>query len=146
MRVTLLPVLLFLACACGREARTNPPPAVEANPTPPPPAEPAPDPLKTPPTATTPAPAASDPQAAKCNDIKQRFRDELAKKTDNCASAKDCACYGAEGGGCGGVTDSATAKRLEPISSEFHANKCRYDVLCAAWACAPQCNNGRCSR
>ncbi len=136
-------VVLFLCLwGCGREARTSTPQPNEANP-----------PAPSPPGSTSPPPAPVSPPAATaaappdpCADIRSRFAAELAKRSDKCTTAADCRCYGAEGGGCGGVTDSATAERLAPISKEFHDAKCRYTAECAAWACAPKCQNGLCRR
>lgn len=127
-------VLAFalFAIGCNREARQNPPA----------PSDPAPTSTLAPTPTSTPAPVVSDP----CDEIRTRFNAELAKKTDACSGNADCACYGAEGGGCGGVTDKATATRLTPISKEFHDKGCRYLVQCAAWACAPKCQNGHCSQ
>lgn len=128
--------LVLLACACGREQVAP----VEPSPSPAPPApEPTPAPTVA---ATAPSAAPADP----CQEIRDRFNAELAKRTDQCKTASDCACHGAEGGGCGGVTDGATAARLAPISKEFHDTRCRYTVQCAPWACEPRCQNGRCTR
>jgi len=81
------------------------------------------------PAITTSATAAASSSAApapdRCEDIRKRFNDTLATRTDACTKDADCACYGAVGGGCGGVTDAKTAKLLEPIEAEFHAEKCR---------------------
>ncbi|MBK9001667.1 MAG: hypothetical protein IPM35_38590 [Myxococcales bacterium] len=131
MKVAAL--LVLLACACGRE------PVAPAEPTPEPPR-----PVEPAATGAAVAPSAASPDP--CQAIRDRFNQELAKRTDQCSTASDCACHGAEGGGCGGVTDSSTAKRLEPISKEFHDKKCRYTVQCAPWACEPKCQNGRCTR
>ncbi|GMV16441.1 MAG: hypothetical protein HS104_18975 [Polyangiaceae bacterium] len=136
MRTWLCAGLMGLQIACGREQVAPVEPAT-------PPATPAPEPTPVPTVAATvPSAAPADP----CQEIRDRFNAELAKRTDQCKTASDCACHGAEGGGCGGVTDSATAKRLAPISKEFHDSKCRYTVQCAAWACEPKCQNGRCTR
>lgn len=134
MKVAAL--LVLLACACGREQVAP----VEPSPSP---APPAPEPTPAP---TVAAPAPSAAPADPCQEIRDRFNAELAKRTDQCKTASDCACHGAEGGGCGGVTDGATAARLAPISKEFHDTKCRYTVQCAPWACEPRCQNGRCTR
>jgi hypothetical protein len=125
-------VVVVVLVGCNREARQNPPA----------PSDPASLPAPTPAPTPTPTPTVDDP----CAEIRTRFNAELAKKTDACNTDADCACHGAEGGGCGGVTDKATATRLAPISKEFHDKGCRYLVQCAAWACAPKCQNGRCSQ
>lgn len=98
------------------------------------------------PAANTTTPAPQSEHDRRCADIGARFASELAKRTDTCSADRDCACYGAEGGGCGGVTDGATADRLRPISAEFHAEKCRYEVNCAPWACEPKCVRGKCQK
>jgi hypothetical protein len=138
-------LVLALGSACGRENGNAPSaPSAPKEPQPPPPTA-----TEAPPTAaSTPAPVADGATGGtdRCADIRARFNAELAKKSDACTTAADCACYGAEGGGCGGVTDSATARRLAPISEEFHKENCRYTALCAAWSCAPKCVNGLCRR
>jgi hypothetical protein len=136
---------LALAAACTRESRNGSETAPPVAP-PPDPVVPASPPAPAPSPATTPAAPPADAGDARCADIRARFNAELAKRTDRCSAAADCACYGAEGGGCGGVTDRATADRVRPISEEFHAAKCRYQVHCAPWACEPKCQNGRCVR
>lgn len=82
----------------------------------------------------------------RCSELRGRFAAELAKQSGSCSTDADCACHGAEGGGCGGVTDAETARRLEPIAKEFHAAGCNYEVQCAAWMCRPKCVSGRCSQ
>jgi hypothetical protein len=130
-------IALVVLTGCARDRSSTPTATTPATPTPTPtPTTPTPSPTP------APAPAANDA----CAEIRTRFNAELAKKTDACNADADCACYGAEGGGCGGVTDSATAGRLAPISKEFHDKSCPYLVHCAAWACAPKCQNGHCSR
>ena len=98
------------------------------------------------PTSTTPAgPSTSDTCAA----IRARFNAVHAARTDDCVSDADCGCFNPVGGphlGCSGVTDVATANKLQDIQREFHAASCPWTHNCAAQLCAPKCRSGRCSR
>lgn len=98
------------------------------------------------------APATREPPSAAggnaCADIRARFNAEHAKRTDACSANSDCGCFDPVGGpalGCGGVTDSATSKKLDAIEAEFHAASCPWTHQCAASVCAPKCVAGRCS-
>jgi hypothetical protein len=93
--------------------------------------------------------ANDEPTPDACVGIRARFNAEYARRTDTCQAASDCACYNPVGGkelGCGGVTDAATAKRLEAIQADFFAASCEFETHCAAWICAPRCESGHCSR
>jgi hypothetical protein len=132
-------LLVVIVVGCGKTDGAKVPPAAS----PPPPTAP----------AAPPAPAvdaaAADPNAAKCEDIRVRFRAALAAGTGACKTPADCGCYSPVGGpseGCGGATDKATSKKLEPLLGEFQAVPCDWQQQCEAWACAPKCVAGKCTR
>jgi hypothetical protein len=86
------------------------------------------------------------PPTPACPAIASRFRDTLAHAPGTCHVDADCGCYDpvVEEVGCGGVTDRATATRLQAIEAEFLGVGCPWPHLCAAIACTPVCHEGRC--
>jgi hypothetical protein len=72
--------------------------------------------------------------------------DGLVAAGGACSADADCACF--NGGvstksACGGVTDHATAAKLEKLTTDYEHGRC--DALsCAATLCSPACSAGRC--
>lgn len=71
----------------------------------------------------------------------------LAAASGKCTTKADCDCYPggySRKGGCGGVTDAATAKKLHAIAAELASMSCPKNLHCGPRPCAPTCVDGRC--
>ena len=81
-----------------------------------------------------------------CVNLAGRYDALLSGNHGNCQADTDCACFGGltEKSQCGGLTDRATAVKLEAIRREYRDNQCNYFYRCAPWQCLPRCRGGRC--
>ena len=83
--------------------------------------------------------------ASSCASVVASY-DGLVASGGACASDGDCECF--QGGvspksACGGVTDRATAAKLETLRADYEHGAC--DALsCAGWVCTPACRAGKC--
>jgi hypothetical protein len=71
----------------------------------------------------------------------------LAGASGKCASNADCDCYPggySRKGGCGGVTDAQTAKKMHAIVAELASMSCPKNLHCGPRPCTPTCVDGRC--
>ncbi len=72
--------------------------------------------------------------------------DALVASGGACTADADCTCFN---GGvstktpCGGVTDKATAVKLETLTTDYESGHCN-GLSCAAYTCIAACNAGRC--
>jgi hypothetical protein len=72
--------------------------------------------------------------------------DALVAAGGACASDADCLCFN---GGvsqktpCGGVTDKASAAKLDKLVGDYESGHCD-SLMCAAQICTPSCNAGKC--
>ncbi len=88
-----------------------------------------------------------DPITHPCVVAIAQFEQKLKNAAGTCQSAADCDCYPGGLGrksGCGGVTDKATAKTLHDLAAEFRKDGCTVTQNCAARACQPRCEAGKC--
>ena len=96
------------------------------------------------PTATAKVDASAS--AASCATTLASY-DALVAGGGACSVDSDCECFA--GGvspksACGGVTDRATAAKLESLRADYEHAQC--DALsCAGWICSPKCVAGRCA-
>lgn len=86
------------------------------------------------------------PAADACAVHAAEFRRAMARATGQCSADTDCGCFDPVVGeaGCGGITDRATADRLQEIERAFHASSCPWPHQCGPWRCEPVCRDGRC--
>jgi len=95
---------------------------------------------------TPPATTTVDASAGACASTLASY-DALVAGGGACSVDSDCECF--QGGvspksACGGVTDRATAAKLESVRADYEHAQC--DALsCAGWVCAPKCSGGRCT-
>lgn len=105
-----------------------------------------------PPSAVAPTlnPAFDDEPRGKgesCGAILDRFTKARRAGSGTCKVDSDCATFA---GGldreakCGGVTDKATAQKLQPIAEEWQRAGCRYEWNCAPQSFQPTCDAGVC--
>jgi hypothetical protein len=102
------------------------------------------------PSGTTATTGAVAPRAAAPAAVCEVKVDELNAAVaagGSCTTDTGCTCF--NGGvspkyGCGGVTDKATATKIEAIAREFAAGSCKSGINCAAWSCQPICTAGKC--
>jgi hypothetical protein len=89
-----------------------------------------------------------DPITHPCVVAAAQYDQTIAQGSVACAADSDCGCYagGIGKSGCGGVSSAATVAKLAGVAKRFHDMKCRTTVDCAAWACRPKCEGGRCRR
>ena len=125
-RAALLAVVTLVATTgCSRD---------DKNVSPTPPSESA----KTTATATTaPGPVASAKQtdgtvatwSGRCAEVVVALQKEVASLPSKCTADADCVCYRGGVGGvtdCGAVSDLATAKRIDALTTEFGEARCSY--------------------
>ena len=73
--------------------------------------------------------------------------DALVSSGGTCRTDADCECF--QGGvspqsACGGVTDHATAAKLEKLRADYESGICNA-LSCAGWICKPACSSGHCA-
>jgi hypothetical protein len=96
--------------------------------------------------ATTDAATSSSSAPHPCASIVASY-DALVSAGGACATNGDCACF--NGGvspksACGGITDHATAAKLETLRMDYEHDACDA-LMCAAWTCNPKCAAGKCA-
>jgi hypothetical protein len=108
--------------------------------------------------APTAAPAASssggteeptpDPITHPCVVAAAQYSIAIDESTADCRSDADCGCYqgGIGKGGCGGVLNKKSVKKLDAIAKQFHEMKCPVTTHCAPWICKPRCEGGACRK
>lgn len=139
---------LLAAAACGQKSTSGP---------------------STTPAASAPAPSAEPAEAAEATEAEAKAEDApkkplspcdqklaefdkvLSEATFECKKDKDCGCFETglsrkPGQECGGVTDSAAAKKLAEIAKAAKKDACGTNAMCEPWTCDPICDNGRCQK
>jgi hypothetical protein len=94
------------------------------------------------PSATT---SDAAPSGVSCSAVVASY-ESLVAAGGACKTDTDCACFN---GGvsqktpCGGVTDKATAAKLEASIKDYESGHCNA-LMCAAMMCTPSCSAGHC--
>ena len=83
-----------------------------------------------------------------CRRAVRELEREVAKLPSRCTEDADCTCY--NGGvrdvtNCGGVSERATASRMNALTDELRKARCSPSVACAASVCSARCVSGVCS-
>ena len=125
---------LIALIACGKPDAA-PPPALDAAPLPAPDAAPLP-----------PPDAAPSPPADPCAALAADFDAALAAATGACAADADCACHSdLRIDGKVGVTDEASAARLQVLADAYRRRKCpTIHAATAGRRCVARCQSGAC--